>query len=35
MNQCQERYGDDDRKPGEKTLVKEIWNSGVKDGGRF
>ena len=34
MHQYQERDGEEDRKPGGKTRVTEIWWCGVKGGGR-
>ena len=33
-NQYQERDGEEDRKPGGKTCVKDIWKVRVKRGGR-
>ena len=31
MQQYQERHGEEDRKPGGKTRVKEIWKVGLKE----
>ena len=35
MHQFQERDGEEDRQPGGKTRVKEIWKVGVIGGGRI
>ena len=34
MHQYQERDGEKDRKPGGKTLVKDIWEVGGEERGR-